>query len=130
VDSTLCLASRHNDLLELHILQPAIAQPFPHGIDSSSVAGGEGGLQQDADIRRLLLYLDKIAYGGYLAGFGHCVRCHTPPGDGKPFNMNLAFAGGREFPSFGQIPASVSRNITPDPDDGIGKWSYDGRSPI
>jgi mono/diheme cytochrome c family protein len=70
------------------------------------------------------------AYGGYLAGFGHCVRCHTPPGDGKPFNMNLAFAGGREFPSFGQIPASVSRNITPDPDDGIGKWSDDGRSPI
>jgi hypothetical protein len=39
--------------------------------------------------------------------------------------MNLAYAGGREFPSFGQIPATVSRNITPDPEHGIGKWSDD-----
>lgn len=68
---------------------------------------------------------DKVAYGGYLAGFGHCVLCHTPPGDGKPFNMSLAYSGGREFPRFGQIAPSVSRNITPDPEQGIGKWSDD-----
>ena len=66
---------------------------------------------------------DKVAYGSYLVGFGHCVRCHTPPGDDKPFNMSLAFAGGREFPPYGDIAPSVSRNITPDPQDGIGKWS-------
>jgi len=68
---------------------------------------------------------DKVAYGSYLVSLGHCVRCHTPPGDGKPFNMSLAYSGGREFPSFGQIPASVSRNITPDPEQGIAKWSDD-----
>jgi cytochrome c553 len=68
---------------------------------------------------------DKIAYGSYLAGIGHCVLCHTPPGDGKPFNLSLAYAGGRKFPSFGQIAPSVSRNITADPERGIGKWSDD-----
>src|ERR1700730_2455496 len=40
---------------------------------------------------------DKVAYGSYLVGFGHCVLCHTPPGDGQPFTMSLAFAGGREL---------------------------------
>ena len=67
----------------------------------------------------------KAAYGGYLVGIGHCVLCHTPPGDGKPFNMSLAYSGGREFPRFGQIAPSVSRNITTDPEHGIGKWSDD-----
>ena len=45
----------------------------------------------------------KAAYGSYLVGIGHCVLCHTPPGDGKPFNMSLAYSGGRELPRFGQI---------------------------
>jgi cytochrome c553 len=67
----------------------------------------------------------KAAYGGYLVGIGHCVLCHTPPGDGKPFNMSLAYTGGRELPRFGQIAPSVSRNITADPEHGIGKWSDD-----
>jgi mono/diheme cytochrome c family protein len=62
---------------------------------------------------------DKGAYGSYLVTIGDCVGCHTPPEDGKPFNMSLAFAGGRKFPG----EASVSRNITSDPDQGLGKWS-------
>jgi mono/diheme cytochrome c family protein len=66
---------------------------------------------------------DKVAYGGYLVTVGHCVLCHTPPGDDKPFNMDLAFAGGRPFPTFSGIPATVSRNITSDPNHGLGKWS-------
>ena len=68
---------------------------------------------------------DKIAYGGYLAGpVGHCVLCHTPPGDGKPFDMSRAYGGGRELPDFAKPGAlTVSRNITPDPESGIGKWS-------
>jgi mono/diheme cytochrome c family protein len=68
---------------------------------------------------------DKIAYGGYLAGpVGHCVLCHTPPGDGKPFDMSRAYGGGRELPDFAKPGAlTVSRNITPDPENGIGKWS-------
>ena len=68
---------------------------------------------------------EKVAYGSYLVSLGHCVRCHTPPGDGKPFNMDLAFAGGRGFPRFGEIAPSVSRNITSHPEQGIGKWSDD-----
>ena len=31
--------------------------------------------------------------------------------------------GGRHFGSLGQIGPSVSRNITSDPEDGIGKWN-------
>jgi mono/diheme cytochrome c family protein len=68
---------------------------------------------------------DKVAYGAYLAGpVGHCVLCHTPPGAGKPFDMSRAWQGGRELPDF-ETPGglTVSRNITADPDDGIGKWS-------
>jgi mono/diheme cytochrome c family protein len=67
---------------------------------------------------------DKVAYGGYLATFGHCVLCHTPPGKEAPFDMSRAFAGGRDLPNFPNTSAVVvSRNITPDPDHGIGKWS-------
>jgi mono/diheme cytochrome c family protein len=68
---------------------------------------------------------DKVAYGGYLAGpVGHCVLCHTPPGSGEPFDMSRAFAGGQELPDFSKPGAAiVSRNITSDPEDGIGKWT-------
>jgi cytochrome c553 len=62
---------------------------------------------------------DKVVYGGYLVTIGDCMWCHTPRADGTPLNMKLAFAGGREFPG----EASVSRNITSDPDQGLGKWS-------
>lgn len=67
---------------------------------------------------------DRVAYGGYLATFGHCVLCHTAPGDGQPFDMSRAFAGGRELPEITKPGAvTVSRNITPDPEQGIGRWS-------
>jgi hypothetical protein len=52
------------------------------------------------------------------------VLCHTPPGDGKPFDMSRAYGGGRELPDFEKPGApTVSRNVTPDPENGIGKWS-------
>jgi cytochrome c553 len=68
---------------------------------------------------------DRVAYGGYLAGpVGHCVLCHTPPGGGRPFDMSRAYSGGRELPEFGQHGAvTVSRNITADPEHGLGKWT-------
>jgi mono/diheme cytochrome c family protein len=68
---------------------------------------------------------DKVAYGGYLAGaVGHCVLCHTPEGGGGPFDMSRAYQGGRELPNF-EKPGefTVSRNITDDPEHGLGKWS-------
>jgi mono/diheme cytochrome c family protein len=64
---------------------------------------------------------DKTAYGGYLATFGHCVLCHTPPGKDTPLDMSRAFAGGRELPAPNGVV--ISRNITSDPEDGIGNWT-------
>ena len=68
---------------------------------------------------------DKVAYGGYLAGpVGHCMECHTPFKGPGQLDMSKLGAGGREFPVFGPPGGTVvSRNITPDPDHGIGKWS-------
>jgi mono/diheme cytochrome c family protein len=68
---------------------------------------------------------NKVAYGGYLVAIGHCVVCHTPAGADKPFDMDLAFAGGRPFPAIAGLAPSVSRNITSDPDQGLGKWTDD-----
>jgi len=67
---------------------------------------------------------DKIAYGAYLSGpVAHCVECHTPREKGK-LVLDRIGAGGREFPDFANPGAvSVSRNITPDPGDGLGDWS-------
>ena len=67
---------------------------------------------------------DRIVYGGYLAGpVGHCTGCHTPPEASGP-DMSRAYAGGRQLPDFGNPGAeTVSRNITPEPEDGIGRWS-------
>jgi mono/diheme cytochrome c family protein len=61
---------------------------------------------------------DKVAYGYYLVTFGHCVLCHTPAGKDEPVDMSRAFAGGRALPG-----GAVSRNISSDPEDGIGKWT-------
>jgi mono/diheme cytochrome c family protein len=57
---------------------------------------------------------DVVARGKYLAEAADCAACHTAPG-GAPY------AGGLAMPSgFGTIYAT---NITPEPDDGIGRWS-------
>ncbi len=53
-----------------------------------------------------------VARGEYLARAGDCIACHTAP-DGR------IFAGGRAMPTpFGTL---YSSNITPDPENGIGK---------
>ena len=67
---------------------------------------------------------NKIAYGAYLAGpVAHCIECHTPREKGQLVLDRLG-AGGREFPDFANPGAvTVSRNISPDPEDGLGQWS-------
>lgn len=58
---------------------------------------------------------ETVARGEYLAIAGNCATCHTAP-DGE------FMAGGLRFESgFGTI---YSTNITPDPETGIGNWSY------
>jgi mono/diheme cytochrome c family protein len=58
---------------------------------------------------------DQIKQGEYLARLGDCAACHTAPG-GK------AYAGG--LPIASPIGTIYSTNITPDPDTGIGKYTY------
>jgi mono/diheme cytochrome c family protein len=57
---------------------------------------------------------DLVARGKYLAEAGDCAACHTAPG-GAPFAGGLPMSTG-----FGTIYAT---NITPDADNGIGRWS-------
>ncbi len=64
---------------------------------------------------------DPITYGGYLAGpLGHCIECHTPLVDGRP-DYSRTGAGGNQF--YGPWSVSMSRNITPDRETGIGNWT-------
>ena len=59
---------------------------------------------------------DQLARGRYIATVADCSACHTSDKD-KPF------AGGVKLETpFGAL---VGANITPDPETGIGKWSYD-----
>jgi mono/diheme cytochrome c family protein len=67
---------------------------------------------------------DRVVYGAYLAGpLGHCIECHTPMVEGHPDFEHQLGAGG--FPFMGPWGVSVSRNITPHPETGIGAWSDD-----
>lgn len=56
-----------------------------------------------------------IARGEYLAKVGDCVACHTTPG-------GRSFAGG--LPINSPIGVIYSSNITPDPQTGIGNYTY------
>jgi mono/diheme cytochrome c family protein len=61
---------------------------------------------------------EQVERGRYLATVGDCAACHTASTpDAKPF------AGGVPIETpFGRL---VGANITPDPETGIGKWSFD-----
>jgi mono/diheme cytochrome c family protein len=57
-----------------------------------------------------------ISKGEYVARAGDCIACHSVPG-GK------AFAGGLKMGS--PVGAIYSTNITPDPDTGIGNYTFE-----
>ncbi|MDY7579853.1 cytochrome c [Herbaspirillum sp. RTI4] len=58
----------------------------------------------------------QIKQGEYLARVGDCIACHSAVG-GKPFAGGLALGT--------PIGKVYSTNITPDPKNGIGEWSFD-----
>ena len=60
---------------------------------------------------------EMVALGEYLAKVADCVSCHTA-GPGR-----APFAGGLAINS--PVGIIYSTNITPDPDTGIGQYSYD-----
>ncbi len=92
---------------------PAIAA------DSESTAPGAGaGVEQYAEYPKINYgtgaQAGQLKRGEYLVKMGDCIACHTASG-GK------AFAGGLAFDTpFGTI---YSPNITPDKENGIGKWT-------
>jgi mono/diheme cytochrome c family protein len=60
---------------------------------------------------------EELSKGEYLARVGNCVACHSIPG-GEPFAGGLKMA----VPRIGVIYAT---NITPDPETGIGSYSFE-----
>jgi mono/diheme cytochrome c family protein len=67
---------------------------------------------------------DPVRYGEYLAGpLGHCMDCHTPRVMGV-LQRNLMGEGGNVYVKpFGFTWTAVSRNLTPNPEQGLGKWT-------
>jgi mono/diheme cytochrome c family protein len=66
---------------------------------------------------------ETVEYGAYLAGpVAHCIECHTPMIAGRFDFENQLGAGGRVFE--GRWGASISANLTPDP-EGLARWTDD-----
>jgi len=64
---------------------------------------------------------DPVKRGFYLATIGHCMECHTPMDKGHRDFKNALGTGGEKFE--GPWGVTVSRNITPHKEIGIGAWS-------
>ncbi|HEX7125683.1 MAG TPA: c-type cytochrome [Thermodesulfobacteriota bacterium] len=64
----------------------------------------------------------KIERGKYLVMIAGCHDCHTPGGLYGAPDMSRALAGS-EVGWQGPWGVSYGRNLTPDPETGIGKWS-------
>lgn len=62
-----------------------------------------------------------MAYGAYLGQIAHCMECHTPRDDQGHLDLARLGAGQHEF--IGPWGVSVSANITPNAETGIGGWS-------
>lgn len=66
---------------------------------------------------------DRVAYGLYLARVGHCVACHSEKGE--PGHQKFMAGNAKrpfELQGIGKVWA---RNLTPDPDTGLGRYSAD-----
>jgi mono/diheme cytochrome c family protein len=67
--------------------------------------------------------MDPLARGRYLVNAMACALCHTPVSDDNgAYDTRFFLAGGMRVSAY---PWGVwfSRNLTPDPDTGLGQWS-------
>jgi nicotinate dehydrogenase subunit B len=77
--------------------------------------GSKTAIPEVARINPSIYSTDVIERGRRLAATGDCAVCHTAPN-------GLRNAGGRALDTpFGKI---YTTNLTPDPETGIGKWSF------
>ncbi len=67
---------------------------------------------------------NPVAYGRYVMFLGHCSECHAAKPDRRPRTEDdpMWMAGGavEEIPGIGKV---YVRNLTPDPDTGLGRYS-------
>ena len=100
--------------------QPAVSNKVPPPVYKVKemrvdIPPGAEKPMSEADLK------DPVKRGFYLTTIGHCMECHTPKVNGRhDYKGNLG-AGGYQFK--GPWGVSVSRNITPHPQNGIGGWS-------
>jgi mono/diheme cytochrome c family protein len=90
--------------------------PDPHGDDAKQARASGDGTSED-----------QVKRGGYLTSLMLCAHCHFTPGkDFAPAGPDKMFSGGlpMELPMLGK-GTLFARNITSDPDTGIGKWSVE-----
>lgn len=144
-DADIVAAIREGRRPDGSILGPPMPFPFYRGISDSDVAAIVAYLRtlkpvenpvQKSEFRMPLPpdwgppvgtvpdvpRTDKVAYGAYMAGpLGHCMECHTPRQPNGHLDMTRLGAGGQEFR--GPWGLSVSRNLTADPEEGLGAWS-------
>lgn len=72
---------------------------------------------------------DPVRRGAYLAALAHCMECHTPSSPQGSLYGTAMGLGGKAFapPAITGFPewwkGAVSRNITPHPELGIGRWN-------
>ena len=99
--------------------KPPVRGPKDAGLDCSGDAlAGTPALATAADAiaKTADASAAAVARGRYLARIGNCALCHRSPG-------GMDYAGGRAIATpFGDI---YSSNLTPDPVQGIGRWSAD-----
>jgi mono/diheme cytochrome c family protein len=66
----------------------------------------------------------EIARGEYLVKIAGCSGCHTPDLAGNP-DMTRYLGGSNVAIEIPGVGAYAGRNITPDPETGIGNWTAD-----
>ena len=73
--------------------------------------------------RKAQQFDDQVRQGEYIAYIAGCVSCHSPanPETGE-FIEETLFAGGNPF-DLGPLGIVFTKNLTPDPETGLGNWS-------
>jgi cytochrome c553 len=69
---------------------------------------------------------DRVAYGRYLAQVGACTDCHSMTSKGPRKETDPLFMAGADAPfSDPRLGKVYARNLTPDPETGLGKYKPD-----